>query len=103
MKKTLKVSMLSLTIVSLVGIAGVNAQNTKGFTIKGELSGLKDGDKVMLIHSIDQRKMDTVFQTVKNNRFELKGQVKNGADFYSLRVEISASGITPFWTILPWY
>ncbi|NQX37536.1 Peroxiredoxin [Pedobacter steynii] len=87
MKKTLKVSMLSLTIVSLVGIAGVNAQNTKGFTIKGELSGLKDGDKVMLIHSIDQRKMDTVFQTVKNNRFELKGQVKNGADFYSLRVE----------------
>lgn len=87
MKKTLKVSILSLTIVSLVGITGVNAQNTKGFTIKGELSGLKDGDKVMLIHSTDQRKMDTVFQTVKNNRFELKGQVKNGADFYSLRVE----------------
>jgi peroxiredoxin len=87
MKKTLKVSMLSLTIVSLVGIAGVNAQNTKGFTIKGELTGLKDGDKVMLIRSIDQRKMDTVFQTVKNNKFELKGTVKNGADFYSLRVE----------------
>lgn len=87
MKKTLKISMLSLTLVSLVGIAGVNAQNTKGFTIKGELTGLKDGDKVMLIRSIDQRKMDTVFQTVKNNKFELKGQVKNGADFYSLRVE----------------
>lgn len=87
MKKTLKVSMLSLTIVSLVGIAGVNAQNTNGFTIKGELNGLKDGDKVMLIHSTDQRTMDTVFQTVKNNRFELKGRVKNGADFYSLRVE----------------
>lgn len=79
--------MLSLAIVSLAGIAGVNAQNTKGFTIKGELTGLKEGDKVMLIHSIDQRKMDTVFQTVKNNRFELKGRVKNGADFYSLRIE----------------
>jgi peroxiredoxin len=87
MKKTLKISMLSLAIVSLAGIAGVNAQNTKGFTIKGELTGLKEGDKVMLIHGIDQRKMDTVFQTVKNNRFELKGQVKNGADFYSLRIE----------------
>ncbi|AOM76139.1 TlpA disulfide reductase family protein [Pedobacter steynii] len=87
MKKTVKVSMLSLAIASLLGIAGANAQSTKGFTIKGELNGLKAGDKVMLIYSADQRKMDTIAQVVKNNRFELKGQVKNGAEFYSLRVE----------------
>ncbi|MNY42586.1 hypothetical protein D3C86_1774920 [compost metagenome] len=68
-------------------MAGANAQNIKEFTIKGELNGLKAGDKVMLIHSADQRKMDTISQIVKNNQFELKGQVKNGADFYSLRIE----------------
>lgn len=79
--------MFSLAIASLLGIAGANAQNVKGFTIKGELNGLKAGDKVMLIYSADQRKMDTIAQVVKNNRFELKGQVKNGAEFYSLRVE----------------
>lgn len=87
MKNTLKASALAFSMVSMLGLTGANAQNDKGFTIKGELSGLKDGDKVMLISTGDQRKMDTVFQTVKNNRFELKGQVKNGADFYSLRVE----------------
>lgn len=79
--------MFSLAIASLLGIAEANAQNVKGFTIKGELNGLKAGDKVMLIYSADQRKMDTIAQIVKNNRFELKGQVKNGAEFYSLRVE----------------
>ncbi|SHG13008.1 TlpA disulfide reductase family protein [Pedobacter caeni] len=87
MRTTLNRSILSLTMASLLGIAGANAQNTTGFSLKGELSGLKDGDKVMLIHGAGQGQIDTIFQTVKNNQFELKGTVKNGADFYSLRVE----------------
>ncbi|WP_316747287.1 TlpA disulfide reductase family protein [Pedobacter gandavensis] len=87
MNNTLKISTLSLGLVTLLNIAGVNAQQAKGFTIKGELTGVKDGDKILFIRSTAQNTSDTLSQTIKGGKFVLKGVIKNGAEFFSIRME----------------
>jgi thiol-disulfide isomerase/thioredoxin len=55
------------------------AQENKGFTIKGELKNLNDGDKVsLLFRGANYSAPDTIVSTIaKNNRFELKGTLNS--------------------------
>lgn len=55
------------------------AQKSKGFTIKGELKNLNDGEKVSLLYrGANYSSPDTIVSTIaKNNRFELKGILSN--------------------------
>lgn len=86
MNNLLKISTLSLSLVTLLNVAAVNAQQAKSFTVKGELSGVKDGEKILFIRSTDQNTSDTLSQTIKGGKFVLKGSVNNGAEFFSIRV-----------------
>ncbi|WP_316842277.1 TlpA disulfide reductase family protein [Pedobacter gandavensis] len=87
MNKILKTSTFSLGLAILLNVAGANAQQAKSFSLKGELTGVKDGDKILLIRNIDQNTSDTLSQTIKGGKFVLKGVVNNGAEFFSIRVE----------------
>lgn len=87
MNKILKISTLSVGLVGLLNVAGAHAQQGKNFTLKGELTGVKDGDKILLIRNIDQNTTDTLTQSIKGGKFVLKGLVNNGAEFFSIRVE----------------
>ena len=86
MNNLLKISTLSLSLVTLLDVAAANAQQAKSFTVKGELSGVKDGEKILFIRSTDQNTSDTLSQTIKGGKFVLKGSVNNGAEFFSIRV-----------------
>ncbi|WP_316823458.1 TlpA disulfide reductase family protein [Pedobacter gandavensis] len=87
MNKILKTSTFSLGLAILLNVTGANAQQAKSFSLKGELTGVKDGDKILLIRNIDQNTLDTLSQTIKGGKFVLKGMVNNGAEFFSIRVE----------------
>lgn len=86
MNNILKISTWSLGLMTLLNVAGANAQQAKSFSLKGELTGVKDGDKIILIRSTDQNTSDTLSQSIKGGKFVLKGTVNNGAEFFSIRV-----------------
>ena len=70
MKRFIIISLL----LSFVGL-GVSAQE-KGFVIKGQIPGMKDGIKVSLLTAETAPSEVIVETTVKNGCFELRGQVE---------------------------
>lgn len=73
MKRFIIISLL----LSFVGL-GVSAQE-KGFVIKGQIPGMKDGIKVSLLTAETAPSEVIVETTVKNGCFELQG-TGGGAD-----------------------
>jgi peroxiredoxin len=68
------------------------AQKNKGFTISGNIKGLKKDIAVHLSHTNSKGRLDTVCKTFsKNGIFTLKGNVPLPASFYFLQIDTSVS------------
>lgn len=71
----------------LVGIC-LYAQKNPGFTIKGELIGLKDGTMLYLWHVRDKRIFDTIGRSVaKGGRFRFAGQIPVEGALYHISID----------------
>lgn len=68
--------MLKTLVTAAIGLLAFSAHAQQGFSIKGKLSGIKDGQKVMLSYHTGENDV-TDSAIVRNGSFLLKGMVKD--------------------------
>lgn len=76
----------NVIVIMLCIITSSYAQTKKGFTIKGEIEGLKNGSVLYL--TLASSPKDTVCKAISNgSSFTLKGSVEGEANYFFLRMD----------------
>ncbi|TCC99623.1 TlpA disulfide reductase family protein [Pedobacter hiemivivus] len=68
--------MLKTLVITAIGLLAFSANAQQGFTIKGKLTGVKNGQKVMLSYRTGEKEVNDS-AIVRNGSFLLKGKVKD--------------------------
>lgn len=75
---------IKLLLVLIISSVQVLGQNKKGFQLKGNVAGLKDGTTIYLV----THEVDTIAKvTSKGSIFNFEGYIKRDANFYFLKVD----------------
>lgn len=85
-------------LFELVFTSYLNAQEIKGYVLKGNLKGLNDGTRLYLVHNKVTGGSDTIASTIaKNQEFLFRGELKEEGEAFFIKFNID--GVIPVDTL----